>query len=502
MPQDLPGFYFDSEKNRYFPIKGPIPGSSRKSAPVQKPVSELTQVNKIRKKARQINKLLHSRELCGNTISTRNWNGSFQQEYRNYQASQPLVWKYQGTERDCDGALALKCFSIQTPIGEVDTDVLLTGGANGSLSLFDVGRVGQNFDHGVKWPAEYCYPNRLECETHCVPKDIWKLNGASLVLPSNISSISTPRKEAWPLGNHGSTSQSMLVTTLGSESLGGSLYTLNLSEPLDLDATTPAVGHLREVASISCTIWAADCSSNSNNSVIGTNFGAMLVDLETRVSSTLCRSKSDALSVQFIYSGNVVLCGLRNGLIVTFDVRQRQPSLPRHHIPISTPDSTRPSGAGATRSSRCTIRGNIKPNCTVSMTSSISGLTALSLYDQYFLASSMDGLVKLYDHRMIQQGPVQSYEGHVNTHSRIQLGVDPQERFVISGGEDSKTRIWNIKSGEMLFNDKFTNSIPMTVCCQGNGFHSRALASKQNCSEYSWGAWLGATEGLYWMQFT
>ena len=29
---DLPGFYYDKEKNRYFPIKGPIPGSSRSSS--------------------------------------------------------------------------------------------------------------------------------------------------------------------------------------------------------------------------------------------------------------------------------------------------------------------------------------------------------------------------------------------------------------------------------------------------------------------------------------
>lgn len=26
---ELPGYYFDQEKNRYFPIKGPIPGSSK-----------------------------------------------------------------------------------------------------------------------------------------------------------------------------------------------------------------------------------------------------------------------------------------------------------------------------------------------------------------------------------------------------------------------------------------------------------------------------------------
>ena len=42
--------------------------------------------------------------------------------------------------------------------------------------------------------------------------------------------------------------------------------------------------------------------------------------------------------------------------------------------------------------------------------------------------------MKLYDHRLIQRGAVQSYEGHVNSHTRIQLGVDPSERFVFSGG--------------------------------------------------------------------
>lgn len=42
--------------------------------------------------------------------------------------------------------------------------------------------------------------------------------------------------------------------------------------------------------------------------------------------------------------------------------------------------------------------------------------------------------MRLYDRRLLQRGAVQSYEGHVNSHTRIQLGVDPAERFVMSGG--------------------------------------------------------------------
>lgn len=41
--------------------------------------------------------------------------------------------------------------------------------------------------------------------------------------------------------------------------------------------------------------------------------------------------------------------------------------------------------------------------------------------------------MRLYDHRLTKRGAVQSYGGHVNSHTRIQLGVDQSERFVMSG---------------------------------------------------------------------
>ncbi|MCH90225.1 DDB1- and CUL4-associated factor 4-like, partial [Trifolium medium] len=100
------------------------------------------------------------------------------------------------------------------------------------------------------------------------------------------------------------------------------------------------------------------------------------------------------------------------------------------------------------------------------MPSSISCLASLKFDDQYFLASSMDGSIKLYDRRMLQRSAVQSYEGHVNSHTQIQLGIDPDERYVMSGGEDCKLRIWSIKSGELLLEDKFSNSVLSTVCYQ------------------------------------
>ena len=35
---------------------------------------------------------------------------------------------------------------------------------------------------------------------------------------------------------------------------------------------------------------------------------------------------------------------------------------------------------------------------------------------------------------MVKRGvAVQTYEGHVNSHTRIEFGIDPSERFLMSG---------------------------------------------------------------------
>ncbi|GAB2232595.1 hypothetical protein Drorol1_Dr00011637 [Drosera rotundifolia] len=148
-------------------------------------------------------------------------------------------------------------------------------------------------------------------------------------------------------------------------------------------------------------------------------------------------------------------------------------------------------------------------------------LVSLQLYDQYFLASSMDGSIKLYDNRQIQHGAVQSYEGHVNSHTRIQLAVDPYERFVASGGEDGKVRTWSIKSGELLLEDKISNGSIPTACWDfgmprvllderegHNDKKPRCSHPRQQSDDewqsrkgIKWGVWLGMEKGLARVEF-
>ncbi|KAL0442284.1 UNVERIFIED_CONTAM: hypothetical protein Slati_1951100 [Sesamum latifolium] len=312
---NLPGFYYDAEKNRYFPYKGPIPGSSLKPLSIPSPshpkqADDLCQSIKIRKQ-----KLLQARELFGDVISSHKRKLSFRAEYEKRHASQP-------------------------------------------------------------------------------------------------SSLSSRKDSA---------------------------------------------------------------RSRSNAKLQGTNRGVVLLNMETRVSSWVLHSKSDVLAVQLDQSGTSILCGLRNGAIMTIDTRQRQ------------------------------IRRSGHSSSPVSMPSSICCLASLKLWDRYFLASSMDGSIKLYDHRVTQRGPVQSYEGNVNSHTRIELGIDPSEKVVMSGGEDCYIRLWNIKSGELLFKDRFMNSIPSTVCWPRIGGLLELTKDGQDhrCywQDHSLGAWLGSYEGVFYMDW-
>ncbi|XP_064967233.1 uncharacterized protein LOC103986735 [Musa acuminata AAA Group] len=278
-----------------------------------------------------------------------------------------------------------------------------------------------------------------------------------------------------------------MMTTFGSGAAGGSVYILNLHEPLDLILSSGSLfSHISQIASFDRTIWTADCNSHGTQAVIGTNLGATLINLETEEVSWFYRSRSDVFSQQFIHSGNVVLCGQRNGAVISVDIRQKQ--------------------------SRHKLGRNLNSSDAVFMSSAVCSLVALQSDDNYFLASSMDGSIKLFDCRLLQRGSVQSYAGHVNSHTRLQLGVNPSETFLISGGEDCFLRIWSIKNGELIFGEKVSDSILTTVCWPktGNEFDGKQKSRKQLecCSEYSyfpthsWGTWLGSPDGLFYMHGT
>ncbi|XP_061356559.1 uncharacterized protein LOC133300983 isoform X2 [Gastrolobium bilobum] len=503
-PRELPGFYYDPEKNRYFPIKGPIPGSSSSSktktntSTLKSPETSSTKeksLNSFRKLRNKTSKLLQARELekC-----------NFTEEFLKIQASQPAVWKYQGTDRIGITALEHIHVDVQTLEGRSETDVLLTGSTSRSLSFSEVGRVGQYFDGGVKWMPN-CVRNYVKGKTdehNEVPGPVFRPNGASLFMSSRISCIRLGPKCSSHAANDDPIVGHVLFTTLGSEISGGSVYTLGLVEPLDLESGILSTwSRLEEIASFKCTLWTAEYDYNRHRAILGTNQGGALVDLETGMTSCFLRSKSDVFAQQIVNSGNVVLCGLRNGAIVTVDIREKRERLSGRLISHRISSISSDKKVGSSNKEWFKLSGDIYPSQTVRMPSSISCMVSLQFDDQYFLASSMDGSMRLYDRRLLQRGAVQSYEGHVNSHTRIQLDVDPSERFVMSGGEDCKLRLWSIKSGELLFEDKFSDTVLSTVCYQTHKNSFKAEEENQYKHDFSLGAWLGSDEGLFYMHW-
>lgn len=495
MPKELPGFYYDAEKNRYFPIKGPIPGSSkkRKSPP---PIVSTKERDKGKCMKSRSNKLLHVRELCGKVIASRKGKLNFQTEFLKKQASYPLIWKYDGTQRVVDSALEHLTVDLNMPEGLLETDVLLTGGMNGSLCLFEVGKVGQEFNQGVKclpdrvWPLKAGYGEGY-CDS---PRHVWRPPGAFVHMPSNISCIKMSPKH--PASISDASLKHVLITTLGAESSGGTVNILNLSEPLDLNSSMPTLGrNISEITSFEYTVWTADCSDDQKQAVVGTNRGAAMLDIETGIKSWVCRSKSDIFSIHFDNSENVVLCGLRNGTVLSIDTRQKPGDfsgrLPQNRIACHSNGSS--SRFKSSVRDTFQIKGKMYHSNTICMPSSVCCLTSLRLYNQGFLASSMDGSIKLYDHRLMR-GAIQSYEGNINSHSRIQLGVDPSETIVMSGGEDYHLRLWSIKSGELLFDDKFMDMIPSVV-------RWPKTEGLLGLGKQIQGAWLGSEEGLFFMDW-
>ncbi|RRT59210.1 hypothetical protein B296_00046015, partial [Ensete ventricosum] len=97
---DLPGFYYDVDKNRYFPIKGPIPGSKR--PPVSPSFS------------------------CSS--SKRATNGECSNPYQ-----VDCVWKYQNTVGVSDGALEQLHGIVQTPKGLQLQKILTMGSMTGYI---------------------------------------------------------------------------------------------------------------------------------------------------------------------------------------------------------------------------------------------------------------------------------------------------------------------------------------------------------------------------------
>ncbi|TXG67123.1 hypothetical protein EZV62_008398 [Acer yangbiense] len=172
MPQELSGFNFDAEKNRYLPIKGPILGTSPSPSTAQNSNAKPTQAINSHGTRARTSKLLQVRELSGNVLSL--WKGkcNFKEEVQKRLVSQPTVWEYQ-TENIGDSTLE----QIRS--------------VKGYLSVFEVGNVGQEIYNEEKGIPEQVWPPIKENkeESYKAPDLRLKRYGPAIKMSSTVSCI-------------------------------------------------------------------------------------------------------------------------------------------------------------------------------------------------------------------------------------------------------------------------------------------------------------------------
>ncbi|KAM3860979.1 WD repeat domain 21 [Diretmus argenteus] len=124
---------------------------------------------------------------------------------------------------------------------------------------------------------------------------------------------------------------------------------------------------------------------------------------------------SDVLAQQFALRAPVLFNGCRSGEIFSIDLRQRSR---RDH-----------------RASR------------FHQESAITSVRILQ-DENYLLAADMLGQIKLWDVRVTK--PVQWYKGHHNEHAYLPIHVNEPEGLLLAVGQDCYTRLWSLKDGHLL----------------------------------------------------
>lgn len=126
---------------------------------------------------------------------------------------------------------------------------------------------------------------------------------------------------------------------------------------------------------------------------------------------------SDVLAQQFALRAPVLYNGCRSGEIFSIDLRQR---------------------------------GRRDHSWRASRFHQDSAITSVRLLqdENYLLAADMLGQIKMWDVRCTR--PVQQYKGHHNEHAYLPLHVNEPEGLLLAVGQDCYTRVWSLGDGQLL----------------------------------------------------
>ncbi|KAG2342166.1 hypothetical protein BDR05DRAFT_1026920 [Suillus weaverae] len=385
MPRELPGLYWDEEKQRYFPLassRRPQIASPSTLHPPTRPQSAPQATGESHNLKRHRNRsLLRAMEEARFSFRTTHKNKLIQRPKSHHRplyhphAVLSLPSRYdhhhQPVCNHIDDDRACKAVSYNNNVHS------FAGDTGGLFYSSVVGRdelvTGHHTSHG--WRPEFSLSS--EASTY-------------LFIISSIC-ISGSR---------------CIATSFGPESK-------ILHFPLDLDSEDIRVTGVnnRSVRDI----WTADFQGT--RLVLGTNDQAVVID-DAADRATVCFMKTGSDVFAVAQDNNIIYTGSRAGIVQRFDSRI------------------------------ASIKGDrIFNDPYTTQNNSVTNLKIL--YDWQLLTSNIDGSLAMFDLRFPDnRTPVISFTGNINTYTtKTPIAVDPHEQFLFAAGQDRRIRLWSLSTG-------------------------------------------------------
>ncbi|XP_053240332.1 DDB1- and CUL4-associated factor 4 [Podarcis raffonei] len=388
-PPELPGFYYDPERNRYFRL---LPGHNNSNPLTNESIQH-------RRMESQRLKLLEEEEKCMKKASRSGLNSSI--VLRKRQLGLPSSINYRRSIHELKvNCMQRRKLEIETPDSSIcgSNNFKLIMADSASERIFTVNDV----EHGG-------------CKCGIVNLSGLGKNTLTVEMYDNL--YFTNRKVnsvCWASLSH--PDSHVLLCLMGiAETLGcASLLPASLFNNSNAGDQPGMLCSFKISTAWSCA-W---CLNPQADNYFSTGLSKQ-VHVTNAVTGhrQIFSISSDALAQQFATQAPVLYNGCRSGEIFSIDIR-------------------RPMNTGQGLKSLRLFHD--------------SAVTSVNLLkdEQYLLAADMAGRIKLWDLRKLKC--VKEYHGHHNEHSILPLHVNEEEGLLTAVGQDCYTRIWSLQDAHLL----------------------------------------------------
>ncbi|XP_072172628.1 DDB1- and CUL4-associated factor 4-like [Diadema setosum] len=442
-PPDLPGFYYDEEKKRYFRI---LPGHNNVNAVTPETIRQKEAEKKRAKILEQkASSHLVDRSPHGKRVPPK----SMLQYFTSKQKGTISLAHYQRLAREnAVKHMEVKPTSEVTPFPDRYFD-----GESGYISRLELDKKQKH----VLMVISDDYLSRLwQGEIVCVPNPQTEREELTIANWTTVNILTTRNcmvtHASWAQMGDGKDLYALYAIS------GGTTSSVQLFKcPSGEDGISHISYRYESNHEMAWTCAWSNSPTLPAHLAIGSTRKALVVDTLSASRQKLHTCHSDVFSQVFSRKSPVLYNGTRRGEVLGVDLR-----IPSHsHVDMTA-----------------VLRHNVSV-CSIQL-----------LRDEnYLVAGDLGGEIKLWDVR--KGSVVQEFKGHHNENYHLPVMVDFTESILYAVGQDKYTRFWSLKTGELL------HTIPCPSACQDDHPPAAIYSQKYSCQGRP-GLFLGQERQIQW----